>query len=458
MMSPVYKTPKVLGQLVGALVIGLVALALAASTVLLWLGQRQLREAVESFASLSQANKEDRVAERSAMERKLQDALDGKSAGGAALLLGSHGLWQGQLDKAGRLFGIAAEERPESPDPFLGAAALFLKKAELEPGVQDQHLNKAREMLQRAFENGADFEVEVFNGAIAILEGKAEAALKLYERLGKDLDAMTSGFPSRAVLEAFYWNKGIAELLCGSDKCLTSLRQALQMRPEWPAGSDILTRALQTMLDEEKGVETIKERVALARHILKQTIADAEERKSSNRYGLSFQQTGLVRNAMGRALIRLGEFEEAVKIFRLAVNSDRSSVIFNSNTAVALERLAESQSVEQKKFEALLEAARFYSEAAAKLKDQNGDKAEIYKLKMNSAWCYFEGRNYSLALGELKESVELGVDPAETYRCMGIIFMLQKRRQEAKEWFEKAIKAGHPEAPDLEIRVQTLGN
>lgn len=454
----VWKNPKILGQAGGAAVVGLVAISLLASTVFHKLAQNNVANGVEEFFALSSASKGKRVGERQEAEAMLLEASENDPENpGPYLLIASSAYHEGKLDKAEKFFLRAAEKSEENPDPWLGAASVKVHKAEAERSKRKSHLELANKYLERATTAGAAFEAEVLKGAIALIRGRNSQALKIYKSLDGQLKDIGEGFPGRDVMESFYWNKGMAELLANSTDSLMSFRQALQYRADWPEASDVLSRAMQSFLVAKIDEAETKKRIAMCLEIRGQNYLRVEDKVRSNRYGLNRAQLGHLNNALGIAYFRIKDYLAASKALNLALRSDRNDITYNRNQGLIFQKLIEGEKKKSKIQEYHGKAASFFAEAAKQaVASDIKDKKYIWQLYMNGAWHATFVRKKAEALNALKKSLDLGVDKAESCRSLGIVHLTFRSKLGAKKWLTKAIEEGHPDSAELEIIVQSL--
>jgi tetratricopeptide (TPR) repeat protein len=456
-MSEAWKNPKIVGQSAGAAVFFIAVIGLSVSTVFHWLDQRNIAFGVKTFFSLSQAETGERKEDRSQAKAALVAATraDPTNAG-AFLLVASSALQNKKLDRAEQFFKRSGDLNPDNPDPWLGAAVVTIKRAEKERGHLTKSAKKAEEYLEKAVAGGADFEADVIRGAMALLKGEKSKALKIYKTLDNNLRDLDSGFPSRDVLESFYWNKGLAELLANSLDCLTSFQQALQLRPQWPEASDVLSRSMESFLSEKVAEKEARVRIAICTQIRDQSYTAEVSRRRVNRYGLSFRQIGRLNNAIGMTLFRLKDYPEAQKSFEKALGTNRSDVVYNRNLALTYQKLLIGEKKQSTQSRYHDKAAHHFSDAAKHGRRLKLDKEYLYKLSVNGAWHFNEIRKKTKALTALEGTIKLGVNLAEIYRSMGIVNMKSRSLREAEKWFLKAIEAGHPDSSELEIIIQSF--
>lgn len=454
----VWKNPKILGQAGGAAVVGIVALSLLASTVLHKLAQNNVANGVQEFFALSAAPKGQRVGERQEAEAMLLEASENDPDNpGPYLLIASSAFHEGKLDKAEKFFLRAAEKGEENPDPWLGAASVKVQRAETERSKRKEHLELANKYLDKATAAGAAFEAEVIKGAIALIKGRNSQGLKIYKSLESQLKDIGEGFPARDVLESYYWNKGMAELLANSTDCLMSFRQALQFRADWPEASDVLCRAMQSFLVAKTDEAETRKRIAMCIEIRGQNYVRVDNRVRTNRYGLNRAQLGQLNNAIGIALFRVKDYLAASKSIDLALRADRNDVTYNRNQGLTFQKLIEGEKAKAKIQEYHGKAAAFFAAAAKQaVALEIKDKKYIWQLYMNGAWHATFVRKKDEALNALKKSLDLGVDKAESCRSLGIVHLTFRSKLGAKKWLTKAIEEGHPDSAELEIIVQSL--
>lgn len=453
-----WKTPKILGQAGGAAVVGIVALSLLASTILHKMAQNNVANGVQEFFALTATPKGKRADEREQAEAMLVEASENDPENpGPYLLIASSAYHEGKLDKAEKFFLRAAKVSEENPDPWLGAASVKVHKAGTERSKRKEHLERANEYLDKATATGAAFEAEVLKGAIALLKGRNSEARKIYKSLDAQLKDIGEGFPGRDVMESFYWNKAMAELLSNSTDCLQSFRQALQFRADWPEASDVLCRAMCSFLTAKTDEAETKKRIGMCLEIRGQFYMRVEDSVRANRYGLNRSQLGQLNNAIGMAYYRNKDYLAASKAFDLSLRADRNDITYNRNQGLTYQKLLEGEKNKAKIAEYHGKAARFFAEAAKQaVALEVKDKKYIWELYVNGAWHFTYVRQKNEALNALKKSLDLEVDKAESCRALGCVHLTFRSKLGAKKWLTKAIEEGHPDSAELEIIVQSL--
>lgn len=452
MLKALVESTRALGQLIGALVIALVAGSLAYSTATRTMHQRGLGRAVLAFYSGSLAAKGTGGSNRKLALAELRaatvrDADDGRPY---SLMAGMR-LREGNLDQATIIYKKAGALAPDDFDLVLGLGASYLQLAVRDQAKKAQHLKAAKTALKQAREmsEDAEFAADVMLGAVEIMEGKSAAALKRYKGLEKKLKQIV---PGREALTAYYWDRGVAELLVGDLAAYSSFRRAIQLRPDWPEASTALAGALCRALTETEDPAVLQKRLAAVEVIGRQYIRG--KRKQTHRYGMTRPQVASVLNAQGMAYFQLKQFKLADETLRRALKLSRDNTTYELNLAQVIQTRAEVETDAKFKREAFREAGDVFAGIA---EDSKIPGERRWMLYMNAGYNYDKGKAYGDARKQLLFCNQIDYKRAETARCLGIVYSRNSRGYKAAvKWFRRAVELGHPQSFELEARAAAL--
>lgn len=493
----VVKTPQIIGLFVAGGVIGLVGLSLLFGTIKRRHEQYKLRKGLKAFNSAlyEPADRKQKTRERA--RRAISDlaGVEGFEVRGALALQ------RNDPDRALKTFEhyaqVTAKSTGAPASAWLGVASAALAQIEKDPASRGALLDKARKAIDKAGETNP-FAAGVLKGAVALVENDAARALGIYDKLAKALDEPVDAdqAPDRETLVAFYWNRGLAQLLLRKPESADNICRAMQYRTEWPDATRALVVAIQISLENASGEAELAERIKFAQTCLGQRVMIGTERRL--RYGFTREDSSAILNSIGIAQYDLKRYEEAVDSFRTAGRWRKNDLVTTCNLATAAhfrskelsdllgekfqipkkdrargpfptppeaikndkeklgawrKEMRETRSAYVRSLETAANAFRRGSEMAEK-------RDERFKLLLFSAYYAMKAKKYAIAEKYMLASEKLGVNVAEAYRVLGVLHFEEgpKNMVKARNYFLKAIEAGHPESPRLRILAEAIGN
>lgn len=465
-MEILLKTPKILGQLIGAIVIGLIAALLGYKSVMLWVNQRKLYSLNLRYHALCLAAKDERGAHKKEMRSLLTEMVAVyPERSGLYTIMAGDALRSGKLSKAEKVYKKVASLRREDPLPRVGLAATYLRLTDTDKAHFNDHIKNAKEAIAKAKELGGNFEAGVLEGALALLEGRNDSARKIYRKLEKDLP-QADPIPGREVVRCFYFNKGMAELLDNSIDCWDSFALAMHYQAEWPEATEVFALAITHFLSEQNmTIEETQRRIKKASGF-RRAIASGEDGRV-RRYGFTAIQRAAMYNAEGLAYFRVKDYERAGDGFQQALARVRKKSVaakfpikrrinYMLNLATAYHVLAENTNVEKASRKAHDNAGKAYH-AVGKLLKGDKEKEEFrFELYETAAYHYGEARQHTLAKSAMETMVREGIKPVESYKVLAVISLRGGKKADAKNYLEKAIENEHPDSAELQIRLEAL--
>lgn len=449
---------RLLAKAVGALACFMIALLLAVSTGFMVLRQSRVRHAVRHYYGSSQAQSALKKPSSKSLQHYFALARDNPENLAMQLLYAEKLRANGNDEEARVAFENATSTPGHIGEGYLGQAAVFLDMAVAKPDHQKTRIQAARDALDNIDEAALSFDKSVMQAAASLVEGNASQAVSLLEALKSELDE-EKRVPNRAALEAFEYHLGIAQLLTGSQECLTSLRRAAQRRGRWPEIGRVLKNACLIVMQQSDQLDRNQKLIEQIKPILKGFMRPDRRSELVSFYALTVEDCSEIYNAFGLSMYRLKQYLLAATYFEEALKKAKAAqkLLYRINMACALRKAGLKTEVGRERNERLKKSAEQFRVVYSRIRNDAERKPLANLILKQLIELQFQVRKFSELRKLLKTYRENGNNAAEAYRLEGIMFEMNKRTRQAKRCYLRAIDANHPDAGDLEVRIEALG-
>lgn len=450
---------RLLAKAVGALVCFMIALLLAVSTGFMVLRQSRVRAAVRDYYGSSQTQSALKKPSSKSLQYYFALARDHPENLAMQLLYAEKLRANGNDEEARAAFENAIATPDHIGEGYLGQAAVFLDMAVAKPDHQKTRIQAARDALDNIDQEALSFDKSVMQAAASLVEGNASQAVSLLEALKSELDEEQL-VPNRAALEAFEYHLGIAQLLTGSQECLTSLRRAGQRRGRWPEIGRVLKNACLIVMQQSDQLDKNQKLIEQIKPILKAFIRPGRRSEPVSFYALTVEDCSEIYNAFGLSMYRLKQYLLAATYFEEALKKTKAAqeLLYRINMACALRKAGLKTEVgRRERNERLKKSAEQFRAVYSRIRNDAERKPLANLILKQLIELQFQVRKFSELRKLLKTYRENGNNAAEAYRLEGIMFEMTKRTRQAKRSYLRAIDANHPDSGDLEVRIEALG-
>jgi tetratricopeptide (TPR) repeat protein len=299
--------------------------------------------------------------------------------------------------------------------------------------------------------------------AIALMQGRYEQALQLTETPPTSI--------SRDGLAAWHWNRATAGVLARRGAALEAglLAYSLRRTPmaseadaAAPSGeaAKLLVMAYRVALADPGASPAKPDDVAARAELARRALAvrfSGSGLGGKGRFAPPGGDEGVVLNALGMALYRVGRFADAAQAFADAVRTpgNQKEPLFLLNLAEA--RFQQALGTDEEK-DAQTRKNLFNSAGGAfrgvcdAVKGQEGREATRFMAATNSANAYLLAGDKAAALTVFSQYTE-GMDAAQQARDLGVIFDWMNKSDRLVQ-YKKAISLNHPDRDEMEKRVR----
>jgi len=471
----VFKSVRATWQLVGALVLGLLAAALLLSTVWRWRYESNLRDAIEQLATgqgdpiaifeEARASRPDDLLPHLELGQYLLDrgvrlAQEADAKGGEP----DYATAKKSLKGAIKAFDDACELReklnaPSSESAPVGACYACIALADLTAAERASILEDAAKALDGARDKD-DADVTIAQAALSWARGEL---VPCSQRLS---DASTKlGSASRGAVGTYYWHKALIELLDKDPASVDDLRRSAYFRPGFSTGKALsfaIRVAAAHPACQPKSTADLEARLNDLVEFLSQRIRNVQ------RYEMGAADEAMAWNAVGLGWLKVPNGQKAVDCFQKAHNLDPSVLLYQVNGAFAVRAKADgplpgnlTREQAQRNFDVVCFTAVYdLARANNPNKDTPAQKEARDKyirdiLMTALAICSnAQKENPTILSAIFLAHDRYGLDDAEFFRTKGAFEDSIHQMPEAILDYRKAIDLGHRDSFKMEERIR----